>query len=57
MTVLITLKPSQYGHHFADDIFKFIFMYANCWILIKISMELVLNRFIGNKPLSESIIT
>ena len=27
-----TLKPRQYGHHFADDIFKCIFLKENAWI-------------------------
>ena len=58
------------GHHFADDIFKCIFLNETFWILIKISMEFVpkspINnipalvkimawRRLGDKPLSELI--
>ena len=31
----------QNGCHFTDDIFKFIFLFENCWIFIQISMKLV----------------
>ena len=36
-----TLRPSQNGRHFADGIFKCIFLNENAWIPIKISMEFV----------------
>ena len=36
---LNTLRPRQNGHHFADDIFKYIFFNENVWISIKISLE------------------
>ena len=36
-----TLKQRQNGHHFLDDIFKYIFLNANVWILIKISLKFV----------------
>ena len=63
-----TLRPRQYGRHFADDIFKCIFLNENIWIPIKISMKVVPKgpvndipslvqimawRRPGDKPLSE----
>ena len=33
-----TLRPKQNGRHFADDIFKWIFLNENIWIPIIISM-------------------
>ena len=65
-----TLRPRQYGHHFADDIFKCIFWNRNVWILIAISLKFVprgpMNnisalvqimawRRTGDKPLFESM--
>ena len=35
---------------FADDIFKLIFLFENCYILIKISLKFVLRGLINNKP-------
>ena len=34
-----TLGPRQNGHHFADDIFKYIFLNENVWISIEISLK------------------
>ena len=63
-----SLKPRQNGRHFADDIFKCIFLDENLWILIKISLKFVpkgpINNILalvqimawrrpGDKPLSE----
>ena len=63
-----TLRPRQNGRHFADDIFKCIFLNENVWIPIKISLKFVpkgpINdipalvqiiawRRLGDKPLSE----
>ena len=63
-----TLKPRQNGRHFADDIFKYIFLNKNVWIPIKISLKFVskgriniipafvqimARRRPGDKPLSE----
>ena len=63
-----TLRPGQNGRHFADDIFKCIFLNENVWIPIKISLKFVLKgpinniqalvqimawRRSGDKPLSE----
>ena len=65
-----TLGPRQNGHHFADDIFKCIFLNGNVWIPIKISYKFVPKGPIniipvlvqimawcrsGHKPLSEAI--
>ena len=36
-----TLRPWQNRCHFPDDIFKYIFLNKNAWILIKISLKLV----------------
>ena len=63
-----TLRPRQNGRHFADDIFKYIFLNENVWISIKISLKFVSKgpiddipalvqimawRRPGDKPLSE----
>ena len=65
---LNTLRPTQDGRHFADDIFTCIFFNENCCILIKFSLKYVRkgpidnNRALvqimawrrsGDKPLSE----
>ena len=36
-----TLRPRQNGPHFTDDLFKYIFLNENVWILIKISLKFV----------------
>ena len=66
-----TLKPRQNGRHFADDIFKCIFLNENVWILLKISLKFVpkvpINKIPtlvqilawrrpGDKPLSEPML-
>ena len=60
--------PGQNGGHFAEDIFKCIFVNENVWILIKFSLNIVPDgqinnisalvqimawRWLGDKPLSE----
>ena len=40
-TLVNTLKPSQNGRHFPDDIFKCTFLNENAWISIKISLKFV----------------
>ena len=45
-----TLRPRQNGRHFADDIFKRIFLNENIWILIKISLKFVPKGSINNIP-------
>ena len=43
-----TLRPRQNGRHFADDIFKWISLNENVWILIKISLKFVPQGPINN---------
>ena len=45
-----TLRPGQNGHHFADDIFKYIFLNENVWISLKISLKFVPKGPINNIP-------
>ena len=48
---IITLRPRR-NWHFADDIFKCIFLNENVWIPIKISMKFVPKGPINNTPYS-----
>ena len=48
--VIKTLRPRQHGRHFADDIFKRIFLNENVRILIKISLKFVPKGPINNNP-------
>ena len=67
-----TLRQRQNGRHFADAIFRCIFVYEKFWILIKISLEFVPKgpidnnstlvqvmawRQTGDKPLPEPMMT
>ena len=45
-----TLRLRQSGRHFADDIFKCIFLNENVWMPIKISMKFVPKGPIHNIP-------
>ena len=45
-----TLRPGQNGRHFADDIFKCIFLNQNAWTPIKISLKCVPKGPINNIP-------
>ena len=45
-----TLRPRQNGRHFADDIFKCIFLNENAWISLKISLKFVPKVRINNIP-------
>ena len=47
---LNTLRPRQNGRHFADDIFKCIFMNENVWIVIENSLNFVPKGRINNIP-------
>ena len=47
---LPTLRPRQNGRHFADDIFKWIFLNENVWTSIKISLKFVPRGPISNIP-------
>ena len=45
-----TLRPRQNGRHFADDIFKRIFLNQNVWIPIETSLKFVPKGSINNNP-------
>ena len=45
-----TLRPRQYGHHFADDAFNRIFVNENVRISIKFSLKFVPKSPINNNP-------
>ena len=45
-----SLRPGQDGRHFADDIFKCVFLNENVRIPIKISLKFVPNGLINNIP-------
>ena len=47
---LNTLRPEQNGHHFPEDIFKWIFVNKNAWFFIKNSLKLVPMGPINNIP-------
>ena len=53
---LAVLRPRQNGCHFADNIFKCIFLDGNVWISIKISLTFVLKDPINNIPALVQII-
>ena len=55
--IINTLRPRRNGQHFADDIFKRIFVYENVWISIKISLEFVPKGPINNIPTLVQIMT
>ena len=44
-----TWRPWQNGHHLADNIFRIIFLYENCWIFIQISLMFIPKGLINNK--------
>ena len=44
------LRPKQNGRHFADDVFKCIFLNENAWISLKISLKIVPRVPINNIP-------
>ena len=50
ITTVNTLRPRQNGRHFADDIFKCIFLNESVWIPIEISLKLVPKGPINNIP-------
>ena len=45
---LTHLPPGKYGCHFADDIFKCIFLNDKYWIFMKISLKSVPKGLINN---------
>ena len=50
LQILNTLRLRHDGHHFADDIFKCIFLYENVWIPIWMSLKFVPKGPINNIP-------
>ena len=50
LPLIITLRPRQNGSHFADDIFKCIFLNENATISLKISLKFVPKVRINNIP-------
>ena len=44
------IETEQNGRHFADDVFKCIFLNENVWILLKISLKFVPKGPINNIP-------
>ena len=48
VAVVNTLRPRRNRRHFADDIFKYVFMNENVWISIKISLKIVPTGPINN---------
>ena len=48
--IVNTFRPRQNGRHFADDIFKCIFLDENVWIPIEISLKFVPKGSINNNP-------
>ena len=45
-----TLRPRQDGRHFADDIFKWVFLNEDLWISINVSLKFVPKDPINNIP-------
>ena len=45
-----TLRHRENGRHYPEDIFKWIFVTENAWILIKISLKFVPSGPINNSP-------
>ena len=50
VVIFNTLRPGKNGRHFADDIFKCIFVNENVWIPIKISLKYISKGPINNIP-------
>ena len=48
--LIISLRPRGNRRHFADDIFKCIFLNENVWISIEISLKFVPKGPINNIP-------
>ena len=49
-TEFYTLRPGQICCHFADDIFKCIFLKENAWISFKNSLKFIPKVWINNNP-------
>ena len=52
-----TLRPRRNEQHFADNIFKRVFINENVWISIKISLKFVPKGPINNIPALVQIMT
>ena len=52
-----TLRPRQNGHHFADDIFRCIFLNENVWNPLEISLTFVPKGPINNMPTLVQVMT
>ena len=50
IVIVNTLRPRQNGRHFADDMFKCIFLNENVWIPIKIALKFVPKGSNNNNP-------
>ena len=50
LAFVYTLRPSQNGRRFSDDIFKRIFLNENVWVSIKSSLKFVPKGSISNIP-------
>ena len=48
--VVNLLRPGQMCPHYADDIFKYIFLIENVWVSLKISIKFILEVRINNIP-------
>ena len=49
-TAFNTLRPRQYGRHFTDDVFNYIFLNENVWIPIENALTFVPKVSINNNP-------
>ena len=43
------VRHEMHGHHFSSNIFKFVFLYENFYLLIQISLQFVAMRSVNNK--------
>ena len=55
--VFNTLRPRQNGHHFPDDILKWIFVNENAWVSITMPLKFVPRGRINNIPALVQIMT
>ena len=54
---IYTLRPRQNDRHFADDVFKHIFLNENAWIAIQISLKCIHRGSMNNMPALVQIMT
>ena len=48
--IINSISPGQNGRHFANDIFKYIFMNEKSCLFIEVSLKFVLKGPIDNNP-------